>query len=47
MIAMSPTLSRTIPGFGWGALGLEGPRLKFQLNGGMEVEYGVRMRPAT
>jgi hypothetical protein len=26
-------------------LGVEGPHLKFQLNGGMEVEYGVRMRP--
>ena len=26
-------------------LGIEGPHLKFQLNGGMEVEYGVRMRP--
>ena len=26
-------------------LGIEGPGLKFQLNGGSEVEYGVRMRP--
>ena len=26
-------------------LGIEGPGLKFQLNGGMDVEYGVRMRP--
>jgi hypothetical protein len=26
-------------------LGIDGPHLKFQLNGGMEVEYGVRMRP--
>jgi N-terminal half of MaoC dehydratase len=26
-------------------LGIEGPGLKFQLNGGLEVEYGVRMRP--
>jgi hypothetical protein len=26
-------------------LGVEGPGLKFQLNGGAEVEYGVRMRP--
>jgi N-terminal half of MaoC dehydratase len=26
-------------------LGIEGPGLKFQLNGGMEVEYGARMRP--
>jgi hypothetical protein len=26
-------------------LGITGPGLKFQLNGGMEVEYGVRMRP--
>jgi N-terminal half of MaoC dehydratase len=26
-------------------LGIEGPGLKFQLNGGAEVEYGVRMRP--
>jgi hypothetical protein len=26
-------------------LGIDGPGLKFQLNGGMEVEYGVRMRP--
>ncbi len=26
-------------------LGLKGPGLKFQLNGGMEVEYGVPMRP--
>jgi hypothetical protein len=25
-------------------LGIEGPGLKFQLNGGMETEYGVRMR---
>ena len=27
------------------ALGIEGPGLKFQMNGGMVVEYGVRMRP--
>jgi hypothetical protein len=26
-------------------LGIEGPGLKFQLNGGMEVEYGMPMRP--
>jgi len=26
-------------------LGITGPGLKFQLNGGMEVEYGVRIRP--
>jgi hypothetical protein len=26
-------------------LGIEGPGLKFQLNGGMDVEYGVPMRP--
>jgi len=26
-------------------MGLTGPGLKFQLNGGMEVEYGVRIRP--
>jgi hypothetical protein len=26
-------------------LGIEGPGLKFQLNGGLEVEYGVPMRP--
>ena len=26
-------------------LGIRGPGLKFQLNGGTEVEYGVRMRP--
>ena len=26
-------------------LGIAGPGLKFQLNGGMEVQYGVRMRP--
>jgi len=26
-------------------LGIAGPGLKFQLNGGMSVEYGVRMRP--
>jgi hypothetical protein len=26
-------------------LGIEGPNLQYQLNGGMEVEYGVRMRP--
>jgi hypothetical protein len=26
-------------------LGVPGPGLKFQLNGGMEVEYGVPMRP--
>ena len=26
-------------------LGIPGPGLKFQLNGGMEVEYGVPMRP--
>jgi len=25
--------------------GVPGPGLKFQLNGGMETEYGVRMRP--
>ncbi len=27
------------------SLGIEGPGLAFQLNGGMEVTYGVRMRP--
>lgn len=27
------------------SLGIKGPGLKFMLNGGMEVEYGVRMRP--
>jgi hypothetical protein len=27
------------------SLGIEGPHLNFRLNGGMEVEYGVRMRP--
>jgi len=26
-------------------LGIPGPGLKFQLNGGLEVDYGVRMRP--
>jgi hypothetical protein len=26
-------------------LGVQGPGLKFQLNGGLEVEYGIRMRP--
>jgi hypothetical protein len=26
-------------------LGVQGPGLKFQLNGGLEVEYGMRMRP--
>jgi hypothetical protein len=26
-------------------LGIDGPGLKFQLNGGLEVEYGVPMRP--
>lgn len=26
-------------------LGIQGPDLKFMLNGGLEVEYGVRMRP--
>jgi hypothetical protein len=26
-------------------LGVDGPGLSFQLNGGTEVEYGVRMRP--
>jgi hypothetical protein len=26
-------------------LGVDGPGVKFQLNGGMEVDYGVRMRP--
>jgi len=26
-------------------LGVPGPGLKYQLNGGMEVEYGTRMRP--
>jgi hypothetical protein len=26
-------------------LGIEGPGLQYQLNGGMEVDYGVRMRP--
>ncbi|WP_236792027.1 MaoC family dehydratase N-terminal domain-containing protein [Amycolatopsis sp. GM8] len=26
------------------ALGIPGPGLKFQLNGGLEVEYGTRMR---
>jgi hypothetical protein len=26
-------------------LGIAGPGLKFQLNGGLEVEYGVPMRP--
>jgi N-terminal half of MaoC dehydratase len=27
------------------SLGIEGPGLKFQVNGGIEVAYGVRMRP--
>ncbi len=27
------------------SLGIEGPGLSFQLNGGMSVTYGVRMRP--
>ena len=27
------------------SLGVQGPGLKFMLNGGMEVDYGVRMRP--
>jgi hypothetical protein len=27
------------------SLGIGGPGLKFMLNGGMEVDYGVRMRP--
>jgi hypothetical protein len=27
------------------SLGIAGPGLKYQLNGGMEVDYGVRMRP--
>ncbi|MBO0729671.1 MAG: MaoC family dehydratase N-terminal domain-containing protein [Acidimicrobiaceae bacterium] len=26
-------------------LGIEGPGLKFQLNGGLDVSYGVRIRP--
>jgi hypothetical protein len=26
-------------------LGIPGPGLKYQLNGGMEVDYGVRIRP--
>ena len=26
-------------------IGIRGPGLKFMLNGGMDVEYGVRMRP--
>lgn len=26
-------------------LGIDGPGLKFQLNGGLEVDYGARMRP--
>jgi hypothetical protein len=26
-------------------LGIPGPGLKYQLNGGMKVEYGTRMRP--
>jgi N-terminal half of MaoC dehydratase len=26
-------------------IGIKGPGLQFQLNGGLEVEYGVRMRP--
>jgi hypothetical protein len=26
-------------------LGIDGPGLKFQLNGGLEVHYGARMRP--
>jgi hypothetical protein len=26
-------------------LGVEGPGLRFELNGGLEVKYGVRMRP--
>lgn len=26
-------------------LGIQGPGLKFQLNGGLEVDYGARMRP--
>lgn len=27
------------------SLGIKGPGLKFMLNGGLETEYGVRMRP--
>ncbi len=27
------------------SLGIKGPGLKFMLNGGMETDYGVRMRP--
>ena len=26
-------------------IGIPGPGLKYQLNGGMEVEYGARVRP--
>ena len=27
------------------SIGIQGPGLEFQLNGGMSVDYGVRMRP--
>jgi hypothetical protein len=33
------------PNFTEQRLGIPGPGLSFQLNGGMEAEYGVRMRP--
>jgi hypothetical protein len=33
------------PDFIENSLGIQGPGLKFMLNGGMETTYGVRMRP--
>jgi len=38
-------LERNDPGRLEHTLGIAGPEVSFQLNGGMSVEYGVRMRP--
>jgi hypothetical protein len=38
-------LNRADPDFIEGQIGIEGPGLRFQLNGGIEVEYLERMRP--
>ncbi len=43
--AAAPSSEPNDPDQGERALGIAGPGLKFMLNGGMEVDYGVRMRP--
>src|ERR1700730_18501211 len=40
-----PNESRNDPDRTEKTLGIDGPGLKFQLNGGLDVDYGARMRP--